>query len=73
MLTGESRFLCCDVHGDTLHMDDDFVVDCDTLHVDDDFVVDCNTLLRDRPFNLQGRGDYGFLFVQKYFFSDNTS
>jgi len=41
----------------TLHMDDDFVVECDTLHVDDDFVtlydglngdddlvVDCGTL-----------------------------
>ena len=59
MLTGESRFLSCDVHGDTLHMygfvvacdtlqmDDDFVIDCDTLQMDDDFVVDCDALQMD--------------------------
>ena len=34
----------------TLHMDDDFVVECETLHVDDDFVVDCETLHVDDDF-----------------------
>jgi hypothetical protein len=26
--------------------------------------------LRDRPFNLKGRGDFGFLFRSEFFFSD---
>jgi hypothetical protein len=28
--------------------------------------------LRDRPFNLKGRGGYGFLFRSEFFFSNNT-
>ena len=53
MLTGESRFLSCDVHGDTLHMDG-FVVACDTLQMEDDFVVDCDTLQMDDDFVVDG-------------------